>query len=125
MELPTIEAPAPHQVRLRRLHHWLTLEGSSGIGLLALGAGAPFFPVVELLSIAALIFLPFLMRELIKTGHRGWIVTLVAMVGIPCLLWFLPVTTPVASFTIHLFPLLMFYLYCWLLRPAVEEWIEG
>jgi hypothetical protein len=56
--------------------------------------------------------------------HWGWVTAFAIMVGVPCILWFFPVENPILSVIVNLLPLLMFYLFCWLLRTAVEEWIE-
>jgi hypothetical protein len=113
-----------NQMKLTRLHYWLTLEGSSGVGFLGLLAGVPFVPVLLILGLAALAFAPFLLKVLIQMRHWGWVTAFAIMVGVPCILWFFPVENPILSVIVNLLPLLMFYLFCWLLRTAVEEWIE-
>ncbi len=114
-----------NQERLRRLHQWLRLEGSGAVGFLVLLAGVPFVPVVTLLGIAALLFTPYLLLMLFQTGHRAWMVGFALMVGIPSLLWLLPGASAVITAVVRLLPFFMFYLYCWLLRSRVEEWLEA
>ncbi len=120
-----MDETASSQIKLERLQRWLTLEGSSAVAFLVLLAGVPFIPVILLLSVAALIFTPYLLFVLFRTGHRGWMVGFAVMVGTPYLLWLLPVSHPVLTVVVRLLPLFMFYLYCWLLRLAVGEWIES
>lgn len=120
--------------RLRRLRFWLTIETIGGVSTvvlakgsvyLLLGLGLPFIWWYALLILAALAFTPFLLTTIIRTRRFGWLITFVLMVCVPCLLVFVPVEDPRLALAFQLFPLLTFYVYCWLLRHAVDDWLEN
>ncbi len=113
-----------HRIALKRLYYWLTYERSSIFTFLVMFGGVPFAPLVLILSIAALLFTPFMLRILIQTQHWGWVKAFAIIVGIPCVLLFIPVENRILDAALRFLPLFTFYLYCWLLRMKAEEWME-
>ena len=120
---------------VRRLQLWLTVESVGGISIAALVKGSvylsimffqgvPFIFWYSLLILAAVVFLPFLVSTLLKLKHYNWIWILLIMVGLPASLNIIPITDEYFSLAFQLFPLLMFYAYCGILRWAVEGWLE-
>lgn len=121
--------------RLRRLKFWLTIESVGGIStgtlvwtsvyfsLLFLN-GLPYLFWYAVLIVAAIAFLPFLVSTLIKLKQYHWIWILTIMVGIPVFLNLIPIDDKFFTLAFQLFPLLMFYAYCGILRWVVDSWLE-
>ena len=86
--------------------------------------GVPFIYWYSLLILAAIAFLPFLLSTLMKLKQYHWMWILLIMVGIPALLNVLPIDDKFFTLAFQLFPLLMFYAYCGILRWVVEGWLE-
>jgi hypothetical protein len=121
--------------RVRRLQFWLTLESVGGISIAVLFKtsvymfavllqGVPFIYWYSLLILAAIAFLPFLLSTLMKLKQYHWMWILLIMVVIPALLNVLPIDDKFFTLAFQLFPLLMFYAYCGILRWVVEGWLE-
>jgi hypothetical protein len=127
-----------HEHRLSRLQYWLGLEAIGGVSILILAKGSfyfsamlgsffgavPFIYWYALLILAALIFAPYMIRTLIRTEKWNWVVVFAVMVIVPCFLLLIPSESPVLTLVFQLFPLLMFYIYCGLLRWAVDSWLD-
>ena len=127
-----------HESRLSRLRYWLGLEAIGGISVLVLAKGSfylsawlgslfggvPFVYWYAVLILAALAFAPYMIRTLIMAGKWSWVVTFALVVAAPCALLFVPTESPVLTLVFQLFPLLMFYTYCGILRWAVDSWLE-
>lgn len=90
--------------------------------------GGGFFIPWELLSpllfVLPILFAPYVLFVLYRNGKRGWLITFAVMVVIPILFAFLSTGNIVLDTGLHLLPLLTFYLYCYLLRFSVGEWIS-
>lgn len=121
--------------RIRRLRFWLTIESVGGIstGTLAMTSVYMFFRFLQrvpfifwysLLIIAAVAFLPFMLLTLIKLKKYHWIWIFMIIVGIPASLNIIPINDKFFTLAFQLFPLLMFYVFCGILRWVVEGWLE-
>ncbi len=77
-----------------------------------------------MVTILAIVFGPYVLFVLYKNGKRGWLITFAVMVGIPIPFAFLSTGNIVLNAILHFLPLLTFYLYCYLLRFSVGEWIS-
>jgi len=79
-----------------------------------------FLPInfVYLLTLAAILFTPYMLYVLYEEKKIGWIVSFVVIVLIPSVL--------IVFFYSDLFLLLLlpFYLYCFLLRFEVKNWLS-
>lgn len=107
--------------RLRRLHQWLTLESWAGVSCGAL-YWLPYSLVGSLLGIAAVAFTPILVVHLWALGRRGWLATFVGLMGG---LFLLGGALPGPwRGLLGLLPLLGFYVFTWVLKLAVGEWIQ-
>jgi len=122
-------------VSFRRLRLWLTIEGFGGFfaGFLAVTysymssqfqQGMPLIYCYYLLIIAMVSFLPYLLVTLVRVKQYRWIVILGIMVGLPASLNLMSFNDSIYTLAAQLFPLLTFYVFCAILRWAVEEWIE-
>lgn len=111
------------EVRLRELHRWLTLEGSSG-ALMGLALFLPYGFVFTVLRWGAIFFSPFLLWRLLQFKRYGWIAGFVIFVGLPFSVAFLSEAEGAAGFLVSVLPLVSFYAYTWMLRYAVEGWLE-
>ena len=108
---------------MRKLHHTLTYAGSSAV----LYVGYPiigYFIVSIILTVTAIIYTPYLIKTLIKLKKWKWIITFAIMFVVPLIL-VLIISNKSTFMTIFSFiPLLMFYVFCWILRFSIPDWIE-
>ncbi len=117
-----LRSPSVEESRLRELHRWLTYEGLSAM-LTTLMFFDPAGIVFVLLIGAAIIFTPYMLLRLYQTGHYGWMIGFAVTVGIPSLLLLIIRPDGVAAFALSMLTLATFYLYTWLLRYTVGEWL--
>lgn len=109
--------------RLRRLYHWLTYHRLTIFVYAASFVFPPMF-ILSFLAAIAILFAPFMLSVLVEKQKRGWIFGFAGMVGVPIVLTFIPVSLSMVHTTFLFLPLVMFYLYCVLLRWAVADWIS-
>ncbi len=69
-------------------------------------------------------FIPFLLSTLIKLKRYHWIWILTIMVCVPAFPNLIPINDKFFTLAFQLFPLLMYYAYCGILRWVVEGWLE-
>jgi nitrogen fixation/metabolism regulation signal transduction histidine kinase len=108
---------------MRRLHHTLTYAGSSA----ALFVGYPiigYFIVLIILNVTAIIYAPYLIKTLIRLKKWRWIIAFGIMVIIPAVLVYLISYQSIYRSVFAFIPLLMFYIFCWILRFSIPDWIE-
>lgn len=109
---------------LQKLHRWLTASGLSAL----LGTGAyvmPYGIIMMVLILAAIVFTPFMLWSLYQCGRNGWIAAFGVMVLLPALLALALSPGGVASFLLAILPLFNFYVYTWVLRHSVGDWLEN
>ena len=105
---------------LVKLKYYLNYELSST--LLFILWYSPFTLIV--VSILAIVFAPFMIYVLYKTGKKGWLIFFTIMIILP------PVSFVIfAGFNFYLMVLLyvelgLFYFYCVILRFVVNDWVE-
>ena len=73
---------------------------------------------------AAVLATPFILYVLIKEKRRAWIKTFLVMVALPFLLAFIIAYDNIFSIPWMIVLMAPFYLYCFLLKNTVSEWIE-
>ena len=108
---------------MRRLHHTLTYAGSSVV----LYVGYPiigYFIVSIILTVTAIIYTPYLIRTLIELKKWKWIITFGIMVVVPAILIYMITYKSIYRSVFSFIPLLMFYIFCWILRFSIPGWIE-
>ena len=106
-----------------RLHHTLTYAGSSVV----LYVGYPiigYFIVSIILTVTAIIYTPYLIRTLIELKKWKWIITFGIMVVVPAILIYMITYKSIYRSVFSFIPLLMFYIFCWILRFSIPGWIE-
>jgi hypothetical protein len=109
--------------KLRNLHYWLTFSGMGGI----LICSVIFFPigiVLPSLFLIAIGFSVYIIRSLNELEKKGWIVTYVIMIGIPSLLAAMSDGSGIMASAVWIIPLFIFYLYNWVLRYSITEWLS-
>jgi hypothetical protein len=75
--------------------------------------------------IAAILFTTYILYVLIKEKRFGWLITFFIMVVLPVIITYLVSRESLFSvMAIILIPFSLFYLYCFLLRYALDYWIE-
>jgi hypothetical protein len=90
-----------------------------------LGYGILLIKIILLVFIAAaVIFTPYIFYVLIKEERYGWLVTYLVMIPFPLITGYFIFKDTLAFEAVLLIPLLSFYLYCYLLKYAVDDWIR-
>jgi hypothetical protein len=93
--------------------------------LLRMGAGILSIKIVlQIFITAAVLFTPYIFYILIKEEHYSRIVVFFLMIIIPLISAFIIFKETIAFETILLLSLLSFYIYCSLIKYAVDEWIR-
>lgn len=82
------------------------------------------FIIIGVFIIAAILFTPYIFYVLIKERHYEWIAVFFLMIIIPLISAFIIFKETIAFETILLLSLLSFYIYCFLIKYAVDEWIR-
>ena len=75
--------------------------------------------------IVATLFTTYILYVLIKEKRFGWLITFFIMVVLPLIIIYL--VSRGSSFSVMaiiLIPFSLFYFYCFLLRYALDDWIE-
>jgi hypothetical protein len=93
------------------------------LGYLVLFLHQGIFIILIIITLAALIFSPYLLFVLKRENRKGWIYFFLVIVILPAIIS--TVLYLVNSFLLPLLfiPLFLFYLYCFLLRFSVNEWL--
>jgi hypothetical protein len=116
-----VQSPSGLQ-NLLKLQRWLEYE-ISGMTLIALSW---FWPVmIILVIIAALIFIPLMLKVLYQEKKTGWIISFVIFVIVPLIAlnfinFFL---SPLYMILMYL-PAAAFFFYCFLLKLELRGWIN-
>ncbi|MCZ7602553.1 MAG: hypothetical protein C4543_05270 [Ignavibacteriales bacterium] len=106
---------------LTRLSKYLNYQIST-VGLFVLSFLS--FGFIFLVTIAAIIFTPFMLYVLYKENKNGWIVFFIILVVIPFILSTILHFTVTFIFPWYLIVLVIFYFYCFLLRLEVNNWMR-
>jgi hypothetical protein len=115
--------PANNQLRLLAT----ILNYNLSFGILAVGSVLIFLPmgiyiVQAVITIAAILFSPYLLFVLKKENRKGWIYFFIIIVIIPLIITGSLCILNSFSIVFLFIPLALFYIYCYLLRFSVIEW---
>ena len=80
--------------------------------------------VLIALVLAAILFTPYIFYILNNEKRYGWIVTFFVMIVIPIVGGYFIFKDTLAHEASLLIPLGLFYLYCYLIKFAVDDWIR-
>jgi hypothetical protein len=106
---------------LLRLHKYLNYN-FTGAALLIVSYF--IYANIIFLTVAALVFTPFMLYDLYKENKKGWIITFLVMVGIPFLAFLLIYISTKFNFILVYILIGLYYLYCFLLRLEVNNWVQ-
>lgn len=106
---------------LTRLSKYLNYEIASSV--LFLFSFFAWF-LIFLITAAAIVFTPFMLYALYQENRKGWIIFFVIIVVIPFILSIILQFTVSFIFPWFLIVLVFFYLYCFLLRMEVNNWVR-
>ncbi len=96
-----------------------------GLLLPRLGYGVHLIKIILLIFIiAAIILTPYMFYVLVKEERYGWILTYFMMIPLPLTAGYFIFRETLAFEAALLLPLLSFYLYCYLIKYAVDDWIR-
>jgi hypothetical protein len=96
-----------------------------GLLLPRVGLGLMLIKIILLIfAAAAAILTPYIFYVLIKEERYGWIVTYLIMIPFPLVAGYFIFKDTLAFEAALLIPLLSFYLYCYLIKYAVDDWIR-
>ena len=79
--------------------------------------------LIYLASLAALLFLPYLLYFFVVERKYGWLGFLIITLIIPAILSFLLIENPLTQTIINYVILGYFYLICFILKYVVKEWL--
>lgn len=114
-----MEIDISRKYNIRRLQHWLDYELSTSL-LFFLNW---FWNIaIVLMTIAAVLFTPFMLKVLIEERRIGWIIFFVIIVVIPVFILFILNMELTNKLFFGLIPLALFYFYCFLLRIVIRDW---
>lgn len=108
---------------MRRLYQTLIYEGST-IALLAGYKLIGYGILLMILTASAIIYTPYLIKTLIDLKKWKWILTFIIIIIFPLILMFTNSDNPILKTTFYSIALLMFYLFCWILKFSIHNWIE-
>jgi hypothetical protein len=77
-----------------------------------------------IISVAAILFTPYIFYVLIKEKKYGWIITFFMMTLIPLSLTYILFKDSIFIEALILIPLLSFYIYCYLIKFEVDKWLS-
>jgi len=109
---------------LETLRYWLKYELSAALLFLV-----PWFTAIfiVIITIAAVIFTPFLLKVLFKENKTGWIIAFFIMAILPAvtvvLFLLFKINPELVPFLVFV-PLGGFYLFCFLLKISIDDWIS-
>jgi hypothetical protein len=105
---------------LENLQKWLDYELPAS----ALGFFSWFYGILLAVAmLAAIVFIPFMLRILYVEKKIGWIIYFIIIVVIPAvLIYFLNKGNPY-GFLLQILPLGLFFFYCFNLKLAVRGWV--
>lgn len=109
--------------QLNRLAKYLNYQISTII-LVVLSAFT--FVFIFLAALAAIIFTPYMLYVLNKEKKTNWIIFFIILVIVPLIiLSVIAILFPLYYIAAPLISIILFYLYCFLLRFEVNEWLRG
>jgi hypothetical protein len=114
-----------HLVLLKNLLNFKLPLSVIAVGYVLMISPAGVFIVIDVLTIAAVLFTPYMLFVLKKEKHAGWIYFFIIMVILPLIAVSIIYYsgTPFMKALIYI-PLALYYLYCFLLRFSVNGWID-
>ncbi|NLT50676.1 MAG: hypothetical protein GXX85_07160 [Ignavibacteria bacterium] len=107
--------------KLEKLNRVLTYQ-ISGFSLLILSFFVEF--VIVVFAACALIFSSYLIYILWGERKIGWIASFIIMMFSPLLLHFVDTGIEMLDNSFYLVPIVSFFLYCFLLKIALADWIQ-
>ena len=108
-------------VELRRFNAILYFELSTSAAFIL----QSFFPInIYLIVIAAILFTPYMLFVLFKEKKYGWITFFFLLVVLPYPVTFLIIGDYILLPAWLLLPIIPFYLYCFLIKYSVSEWLK-
>ncbi len=115
------------RAQLQDLRAWATRAPISGLlifGPVFFGKTVLTTLVLTILCLSAIGFSIYLLRSLIQLGKKGWVIAYAVVIGVPFLVLLMPDEADMAIYTLWFIPLVLFYVYCWVLRYAISEWLS-
>jgi hypothetical protein len=118
-----MDIPSPSQkYNLQRLQYWLEFELSASTLMLF-----SFFwgLLMGLAFIAAIIFIPFMIKVLYEERKWGWIISFIVIILLPGIIIYLINIPTGTKMLLSYIPLAFFFLYCFTLRMTVRDWLTN
>lgn len=79
---------------------------------------------LSVITIAAVLFTPYIFYVMIKEKKYGWIITFFAMIILPLLFAYIIFRDALFFEALMLLPLGSFYFYCYLIKFEVDRWLS-
>jgi len=108
-------------VEARRFRTILFFELSTSVAFVLFS----FYPInLYIIIFAAILFTPYMLYVLIKERKFGWIIIFFFMVVLPYPVLYLIIGDYILLPAWLLLPVIPFYLYCFLIKFSVDEWLR-
>jgi hypothetical protein len=114
---------ANEHYKLERFHYGLTYVLLSGL-LLFTAILLPLVISLPIISLVVLGFSVYVIRTLIQLDKKGWIIGYAVVIGLSSLFTLFISSSEIVGNYVWFFPLSIFYLYCWILRHSIVEWLS-
>ena len=121
MDINLDDIESDKHYNLERLQTFLSYQ-LSGTFLFVLSF---FWGITLLLAVlAAIIFIPFMLKVLYQEERFGWIIFFCIIVLLPLIFFFIFLRDSNYLFVFGLLSLAFFYMYCFILRLSIGDWFD-
>jgi len=108
---------------LKRLNHTLTYENATIIMFAGYGM-VGLMIILVVLSVIAMAYSIYLIKTLYTLNKTKWLIAFFIMVITPLILKLILPNSIILSTILPSISLLMFYIFCWVLKFYVSKWLE-
>ena len=112
------------EIIIKRLSISLNYANASIVVLAGYGIAA-FGILITILSVMALSYSFYLVKTLYQLKKFYWLITFFIMVFTPLILKFVFFSNAALSIIFSFVSLFMFYLFCWILKLSINQWLEN
>jgi len=108
---------------LEQFHYWLKNGLYTGLMIFTL-IFLPLIVVLLITGLAVIVLSVYMIRTLVLMGKKGWIIGFAVSMIFPLLMALVLSESQIAANAGWFIPICMCYLFCFILRYSVGEWIN-